>query len=231
MESWHYIWFFTIQKLSFDIFRLIFLWLLKVRALIKSENLAFFNLKKACLVKSIMVSGMQELYFIYSTQKTSNLVNLHLILPFITFGVKQILYIHQNGWLNVINFTIKTRMKIYFFAEFLLMCSAFNNYIYWLTFLVSNTHELDPSGSTLFHHLKPTNNRPVTFLTTQKSNANNNITKMNNSTKLLLNIYEPNTYNKMANVLNNTWNNTAMGCLQTHRIWSQSCMTRCTGWR
>ena len=50
------------------------------------------------------------------------------------------------------------------------------------TFLDSKTHVLFPSSSTLFHHLKPTSKRPVTFFMTQKSKARSRIMTMNSST-------------------------------------------------
>ena len=81
------------------------------------------------------------------------------------------------------------------------------------TFLVSKTQVLVPSSSTLFHHLNPTNNLPVIFLITQKSRARRRIMIIKSSTKLLLNIYDAKTYNRIDSVRNNTWKKTAIGCL------------------
>lgn len=48
----------------------------------------------------------------------------------------------------------------------------------------SNFHSDVPSSLTSFHHRNPTNKRPVTFFTVQKSAATDNITKTNTITKL-----------------------------------------------
>ena len=48
----------------------------------------------------------------------------------------------------------------------------------------SNTHSLLPSSLTLFHHLNPTSNRPVTFFTVQKSKARSKMHTTQMNTKL-----------------------------------------------
>merc|ERR1719273_721379 len=49
--------------------------------------------------------------------------------------------------------------------------------------LDSNFHSEDPSSFTWFHHLRPTNNRPVTFLTVQKSQAKQRMIKTKSKMK------------------------------------------------
>lgn len=66
---------------------------------------------------------------------------------------------------------------------------------------VSKTQILCPKSFDSFHHLNPTNNLPLIFLTFQKSLANNNIININRKIKLLIN-NNPIIYNTIGVILN-----------------------------
>jgi hypothetical protein len=88
---------------------------------------------------------------------------------------------------------------------------------YWiikekLTSLLSNTQAFVPSGWISFHHLNPTSNLPVTFLTVQKSNDNNKTQMMKMNVLRSVNNL-PKRYIAIAPVRNNKWNTKATGWL------------------
>lgn len=79
-----------------------------------------------------------------------------------------------------------------------------------LTSRDSKIHTFVPSSWISFHHLRPTNNRPVTFFTVQKSKASKSTRTTNNKTELLKKL--PNRYIKTAANLKRKWKTNAIGC-------------------